>query len=136
MTAKVERMTPWKRIAGIVKTKIHADPVSVMKVIETVKNHGTVSTGTEDFDLDEGSYHTVTVGGNFTVTFSNWPTGLSSVTIKLINAGAHTITWPASVDWPFGVEPAWTASGTDFVSLFSDDGGTIIYGKRTMTDVK
>ena len=136
MGAKVERITPWKRIAGIVKTKIHADPVSVMKVIETVKNHGTVSTGTEDFDLDEGSYHTVTVGGNFTMTFSNWPTGLSSVTIKLINAGAHTITWPAAVDWPAGAEPSWTAAGTDFTSLFSDDGGTIVYGKRTMTDMK
>jgi len=136
MTAKVERMIPWERIAGIIKTKIGFDPVEVVKVIETVKNHGTVSTGTEDFDLDEGSYHTITVGGNFTVTFSNWPTGLSSVTIKLINAGAHTITWPASVDWPDGTEPAWTASGTDFVALFSDDGGTIIYGKRSMRDVK
>ena len=129
-------MTPWKRIAGIVKTKIAFDPVEVVKVIETVKNHGTISTGTEDFDLDEGSYHTVTVGGNFTMTFSNWPTGLSSVTIKLINAGAHTITWPASVDWPDGTEPAWTAAGTDFVALFSDDVGTIVYGKRSMRDVK
>ena len=91
MAAKVERMTPWKRIAGIVKTKIGFDPVEVVKVIETVKAHGTVSSGTEDFDLDDGSYHTVTVGGNFTVTFSGWPTGLSSATIKLINAGAHTM---------------------------------------------
>jgi hypothetical protein len=129
-------MTPWKRIAGIVKTKIGFDPVEVVKVIETVKAHGTVSSGTESFDLDEGSYHTVTVGGNFAIVFVGWPTGLSSATIKLINAGAHTITWPASVDWPYGAEPAWTASGTDFVSLFSDDGGTIVYGKRTMTDVK
>ena len=115
-----------------------ATEVNTNKLVETVKAHGTISSGTEDFDLDNGSYHTVTVGGNFTVTFSNWGAGndVVSITIQSINAGAHTITWPAAVDWPSGTEPSWTSAGTDFTILFSHDQGTTIFGKRSMTDVK
>ena len=107
------------------------------KIVETVKVHGTVSSGTESFDLDEGAYHIVTVGGNFILTFSNWPaTGkISSITLKLIGAGAYTITWPAAVKWPDGLEPSWS-SGIDFAVLFSDDAGVTISGAKTMSDVK
>ena len=110
----------------------------VDNIVETVKEHNTVSSGTEIFDITDGSYHTVTVGGNFTLEFDNWPVSgtLSSVTTMLVNAGAHTITWPAEVDWPDGAEPGWTAAGTDFAVFFSDDGGTIIYGALSMQDVK
>lgn len=109
-----------------------------LKIIETVKAHGTVSSGTEVFDLNEGSYHTITVGGDFTLAFSNWPASgkISSVTIKLVNAGAHTITWPAAVDWPGGTEPSWTAVGSDFAIFFSDDAGTTIFGARSIEDAK
>ncbi len=110
----------------------------VNNIIENVDIHGTVSSGTEIFDLDDGSYHTATVGGDFTVSFDNWPVSgkLSSITIKLTNAGVHTITWPVSVDWPGGAEPGWTAAGTDFAIFFSDDGGTIIYGAQSLIDIK
>lgn len=106
--------------------------------IEKVEDHGAVSNGTEDFDLSDGTYHKVIVGGDFTVKFSGWPdTGLiSSFTLKLTNAGAHTITWPASVDWPGGSEPSWTAAGVDFALFLSDDNGTIVYGGRSWEDVK
>ena len=115
-----------------------ATEINVDKLVESVKAHGTISSGTEDFDLDDGSYHTVTCGGDFTITFSNWGAAndVVSITIQLINAGAHTLTWPATVDWPSGTEPSWTAAGTDFVILFSHDSGTTIFGKRSMTDVK
>ena len=115
-----------------------ATEVNTDKLVESVKAHGTISTGTEDFDLDDGSYHTVTVGGNFIITLSNWGAAndVVSITIQLINAGAHTLTWPAAVDWPAGTEPSWTSAGTDFVILFSHDSGTTIFGKRSMTDVK
>ena len=125
-------------IGGTTPSTIGATTVNTDMLIETVKAHGTIATGTEDFDLAAGPYHTVTAGGNFTITFSNWIGSgeVISITIKLINAGAHTITWPGTVDWPSGTEPSWTAAGTDFVILFSEDGGTTIYGKRSMTDVK
>lgn len=106
--------------------------------IEKVKDHGTVSNGTEEFKLSDGTYHKVTVGGDFTIEFSGWPDAdlVSSFTIKLINAGAHTITWPASIDWPGGAEPSWTAAGTDFALFMSDDNGTIVYGGRSWEDNK
>jgi len=115
-----------------------ADWAVTQKIIETINAHGTVSSGTEDFDLNDGSYHTVTVGGNFTLTFSNWPASgkVSSIILKLTNAGAFTITWPAAVDWPNGTEPLWTSSGVDFAIFFTDDGGTTIYGDISMQDVK
>lgn len=105
-------------------------------IIETVQAHGTVSSGTEDFDLDDGSYHTVTAGGDFTVTMSGWPASgkVASLTLKLTNAGAHTITWPAAVDWPGGTEPSWTAAGVDFAVFWTDDGGTTIYGAMSVED--
>lgn len=108
-----------------------------IKSNETIKSHGVVSSGTEVFDLDDGSYHTVTVGGSFTLSFDNWAsTGVMSAVVKLTNAGSYTVTWPSSVDWPSGIEPSWTASGVDFAVFFTDDGGTTIYGGRSLTDVK
>ena len=103
------------------------------KLIETIKVHGTVSSGTETFDLDDGTYHTATVGGDFILAFDNWPlNGLSSITIKFTNAGAHTITWPGAVDWQ-GAEPSWSVTGSDFVLFFSDDAGVTIYGQTYNT---
>jgi hypothetical protein len=98
---------------------------------ELVKAHGTVSSGTEDFDLDDGVYHSVTVGGDFTVTFSNWEASgiLSSMTVRLTNAGAHTITWPAAVTWVNGSEPDWAASGNGFAEFWTEDGGTVVFGR-------
>ena len=122
----------------MIQIKQNNNILNVKNINETVKEHGTVSSGTEDFDLRDGSYHTVTAGGDFIVTFDNWAISgkLSSITIKLINAGAHTITWPVAVDWPAGSEPSWTAAGTDFAIFYSDDNGTIIYGSRSSADVK
>jgi len=106
--------------------------------VEKVKDHGTVSSGTEQFKLNQGTYHIVTVGGDFTVAFTGWPDAglVASFTLKLINAGAHTLSWPASVDWPGGTEPSWTAAGTDFALFMSGDNGTIVYGGRSWEDSK
>ncbi len=119
--------------------KVKATKLEVTEdFVENVEDHGTVSSGTETFDIEDGTYHIVTVGGDFIAAFLNWPKSgkVSSVTIKLINAGAHTITWPAAVDWAGGAEPSWTASGTDFALFFSDDKGVTISGVRSMEDVK
>ena len=108
-----------------------------VKTAELITAHGIVSSGIESFDLNNGSYHTVTVGGNFILEFDNWlTTGVMSTVIKLTDAGNHTITWPGAVDWPNGIEPTWTTSGTDFAVFFSDDFGTTIYGGRSLTDMK
>jgi len=108
-----------------------------VKINETIVSHGVISSGTEIFDLNDGAYHTVTVGGDFTVSFDNWSaTGVMSTVIKFIDPGNYTITWPVTVDWPGGIEPSWTASGIDFAVFFSDDNGTTIYGGRSLTDMQ
>lgn len=108
-----------------------------VKIAEPIKVHGIVSAGVEMFDINDGAYHTVIVGGDFTLAFDNWPTtGVSSTVVKLTDAGNYTITWPAVLDWPGGIEPTWTTSGTDFAVFFSDDYGTTIYGGRSLTDMK
>lgn len=106
--------------------------------IEKVKDHGTVSSGTEQFLLSDGTYHIVTVGGDFTMSFSGWPDAglISSFTIELINAGAHNSPFPAGIKWPGGVEPSWTASGTDYALILSIDGGTTLRGGRSWEDSK
>ena len=64
--------------------------------------------------------------GNPTYTFTD-PDGLTNLIIKATNLGAAgSITWPAEVLWPGGVEPTWTASGTDIISFYYD--GTNYYG--------
>jgi hypothetical protein len=45
-----------------------------------------------------------------------------------VNGGAHTITWPASVNWSNGVAPTLTTSGTDILVFYTYDGGTEYYG--------
>lgn len=108
--------------------------------IEKVKDHGTVSNGTEEFKLSDGTYHKITVGGNFTMSFSGWPeeeNTVSSFTVKLTNAGAHNSPFPAGIKWEnSGVEPSWTASGTDYALIMSDDGGTTLQGGRSWKDNK
>jgi hypothetical protein len=134
--ALIEPLVPaWEYINGVLTSR---GPVSIGSSLhENIKAHGTVSSGTEVFDLNDGTYHTVTAGGNFTVDFSNFPaSAVGSVTMKITNGGAHTVTWDSAIDWPAGSAPALTAAGTDFLIFFSDDGGTTIYGNFSMVDVK
>lgn len=114
------------------------DPLSAPSFTETVKAHGTVSSGTESFSLADGAYHTVTAGGDFTVSFAGWEASGEAQTLvmKVTNGGAHTITWDAAIDWPAGSEPSLTASGTDILVFVTDDGGTTVYGRLAMEDVQ
>ena len=49
-------------------------------------------------------------------------------TLITVNAGAYSITWPASVDWVGGSAPILTSSGTDVLVFYTDNGGTKYYG--------
>ena len=97
-----------------------------------IKDYGTTGTAvgnfgaTHTFDLTTGNHFSGTVDQNVTFTFSNpFASGtLSGFTLKMTNGGAFTIAWPASVRWAGGTEPSWTASGVDWVSFMTDDGGT------------
>ena len=88
------------------------------------------ATGAKTIDLTLGNSVTATTTGATTWTFSN-PTAsdeLCSFSIKLVNGGSATQTWPASVDWPAATAPTLTTSGTDVLVFTTCDGGTTWYG--------
>jgi len=88
------------------------------------------ATGAKTIDLTLGNSVTATTTGATTWTFSNPAASdeLSSFSIKLVNGGSATQTWPASVDWPAATAPTRTASGTDVLVFITCDGGTTWYG--------
>ena len=88
------------------------------------------ATGAKTIDLTLGNSVTATTTGATTWTFSN-PTAsdeLCGFSLKLVNGGSATQTWPASVDWPAATAPTLTTSGTDVLVFITCDGGTTWYG--------
>jgi hypothetical protein len=76
--------------------------------------------------------------GNTTFTFDFSGIQLStnevySFTLKVKTGGTHTLSWPASVDWPEGTAPDSPASGvTNTYVFYTEDGGVIWYGMLSM----
>lgn len=91
---------------------------------------GTITSGT--VDLGTGNYFAQTLAANTTYTFSN-PGAVQSFQMEITGASTYTITWPASVDWPFsGIAPDAPAAGeTDIYTFVTDDGGTSYIGLLT-----
>ena len=82
-------------------------------------------------DCEAGNVFALTTSGNTTFTFSNPPASGTGYgfTLKLTAGGAHTITYPASVDWAGATAPDAPASGeTDVLVFITHDGGTTWYG--------
>jgi hypothetical protein len=99
-------------------------------------NSGTTSA----LDYTNGSHQRWAPTGTVSLTISNWPASgvLGELLIEGINLGAATITWP-TVNWikSDGTTTTTFASngvtlqstGTDWVFLWTRDGGTTVYGK-------
>ena len=91
----------------------------------------TSSGGAVTVNCGTGNVFSHTLTENTTFTFSNPPaTGTAyGFTLKVTAGGAHTLTWPASVDWAGGTAPDAPASGeTDVFVFYTVDGGTNWYG--------
>lgn len=98
------------------------------------------SNTTSALDYTNGSCQRWAPSGTVSLTLTGWaPTGnLSELLIQGINLGAATITWP-TINWIKSDGTTTTtfssngvtlqSSGTDWVYLFTRDGGTTIYGK-------
>jgi len=88
------------------------------------------ATGSKTIDLTLGNSVTATTTAATTWTFSNPAAAdeLSAFSLKLVNGGSATQTWPASVDWPAATAPTLTTSGTDVLVFITCDGGTTWYG--------
>jgi len=108
------------------------DATSLIAPIGELNNIiGSTGGGTQDIDLTLGTSVTATVDTSTnTFTFSN-PTTSSEgcgFTLVLVNGGSQTVVWPASVDWPAATAPTLTVAGTDILTFFTVDGGTIWHG--------
>ena len=82
-------------------------------------------------NCETGNVFALSTTGNTTFTFTNPPASGTAYgfTIKVTTGGAHTLTWPASVDWAGGTAPDSPASGeTDMLVFTTFDGGTTWYG--------
>jgi hypothetical protein len=90
------------------------------------------------FDLEVANSFSATLDQNSTFTFSNPPASgrFGTFVLELTNGGAFTITWPSSVDWPFGIAPTLTTSGKDILVFTTRDAGTNWYGFVSGLDVK
>lgn len=88
------------------------------------------ATGAKTINLALGNSVTATTTGATTWTFSGAAAAdeLSAFSIKLVNGGSATQTWPTSVDWPAATAPTLTTSGTDVLVFITCDGGTTWYG--------
>lgn len=95
---------------------------------------GNVS-GAVNIDLALGNVFNAVPVGTTTFSFINVPAGAwaSSFVLRLSNAGAFTINWPATVDWPDGEVPALTSGGGDllvFINFQSID--TVWFGSALL----
>lgn len=88
--------------------------------------YGHTAIPASDIDCSNSRSFSKTISAITTFTISNVPTTGKSCVIKidLINAGAFTTSFPASVKWVGGNVPAWSVSGKDKVVLETNDGGT------------
>jgi hypothetical protein len=94
--------------------------------------------GSRTINLTLGNYHSATVSGATTWTFSNplaSPNACGFI-LELTNAGSAAQTWPAAVRWPGGTSPTLTANGVDLLVFITDDGGTNWRGVASMLDSK
>lgn len=112
--------------------QITAEVIATQSYLNTVQALGTFSSGTKTINLASGLQSTFTVGGSFTLAFSNPPAAFYKVTLVITNGGAGTITWP-TVTWlnDGGVAPTLISSGVDIVTLFSPDAGVTLYGVKS-----
>lgn len=104
----------------------------------TRDDDGSIAGGTWAIDYANGPVIKATAGANITsITMANWPASGTEghLSLRCVNFGAHTITFPA---WNWIKSDLTTtttfsdlsltlpSSGTAFIDLRSDDGGTTI----------
>jgi hypothetical protein len=79
-------------------------------------------------DWNAGGFFTLTAtGASCSVSHSNLPNGsIGYMTGKIVNGGLASALF-SGVKWPGGSAPAFSASGTDFVTLMCHDGSNV-YG--------
>ena len=126
---------------GVQGTQGAQGAVGVSVSLSTYLNKSTITSGTVTFTHSEAQNQRLQVAGALTIATAGWPaanTALGVMLIELVNGGAAAITWPV-VHWLLTDGTTTTtfslngvtlqASGSDFVTLWSRDGGVTVHGK-------
>lgn len=123
---------------------VTADSLGDVEFTEEVKAKSYVETHLEitgaassiTLDCSVANVFTRTLTANTSITFSNAPVSSAEaygMTVEIIQdsgGSGYTVTWPSSVKWPNGAEPALstTANYKDIFVLYTRDTGTTWYG--------
>jgi len=114
----------------------------------TEANKGIVTSGTVTFDRSAGDVQKLQVGGALSVALAGWPAfgTYGGILLEIINGGAFVLTFP-TIKWILPDTGAAAASfsayltaigrtssslqvsGSDFLYLWSTDGGATVFGK-------
>jgi hypothetical protein len=85
--------------------------------------------GSVTLDLSTANNFRRQFNGTATLTYTNPPASNAfGFTLVVVNAGAYSITWPASIDWVGGTAPILTSSGVDVLAFYTFNGGSTYYG--------
>lgn len=109
--------------AGKIASSVMDSPV-VKGGKSVVVNLGALSTGTTTINLTAAQVFTATIAASAVVTFafSNPPAAgeAQMIVLRLTNAGAGTIIWPAGTKYAGGALSSLTTSGIDMLGVFYD----------------
>jgi hypothetical protein len=97
----------------------------------SVRSGTPVSEGADIYRIsfsDELQASALIITANTTLRLQSLNSNFGNYLLSLTDAGAFTITWPVGTQFPGGVEPTWTAAGTDIAQL--------IYGSGTWTVIR
>lgn len=108
------------KAGGTMTGELHLKTAVATRVDDATASGGTA------LDFDVANAWAMTATGSVTFSVSNVPSGTIIVggILKLMNGGAHTITWPGAFKWPGGSAPSLTSSGVDLIVFVTLDGGT------------
>lgn len=111
---------------------------AILKAYGEIVNAIGNATGAKTIDLSLGNVVTATTTGTTTWTVTNPAASgkCSSFTLILTNGGSAAQTWMSGTKWPGGVAPTLTASGTDVLTFFTINAGTLWRGVLAQTDSK
>lgn len=111
-------------------TKDLVDKVNdVLDVLEGAFNNSlTAAPVTTAIDWGASDFFTKSMSSPTTFTFSNVPSGVAMLVMRLTVTSGATPTWPAAVIWEEGITPTFTSGKTHLIFFITEDGGTTVRG--------
>lgn len=116
--------------SGVVDNSNGLAPLANIDMLGFASINDSFPVGTsKDIDLALFSVSQVTMSGDTTLSFTNFPAGNTGASwlVKLLNGDVHTASYPGNVVWDGGIAPTLTSDSD--VLFYTLDSGTTVYGK-------